>query len=277
MKILSSLCAETKKHMKPDQAYICEYVNTPSGIIALEYAVLSSEKTCDWCSGRECYCPLVDPKQSGARSWLCANSDCEVYKTVSHVKMSPSTARSCRAILWPSFCEINGIGDEHHDVRFEEMKQSEAKVSYLLKFASSPRSIIFMRGEPGTGKTYASMAVCEFYTRKDLSCIFTTAQQMSNKWLENFHTFNNYIEKVTNVSLLVIDDFGISEPPPGFLTFFMQVINTRMQWKNRGTIITTNLEIKKFNEFCGEALSDRIMTGQTFEFIGKTRRKKIIL
>jgi DNA replication protein DnaC len=72
----------------------------------------------------------------------------------------------------------------------------------------------------------------------------------------------------------VIDDFGTAEMSPGFMSFFMDLINTRMQWSNRGTIITTNLNDTKFSEYCGEALADRINTGQLFEFKGKSKRVK---
>ena len=75
----------------------------------------------------------------------------------------------------------------------------------------------------------------------------------------------------------MIDDFATGEPNSKFLEFFMEVINTRIQWSNRGTVITTNLKTKEFNTYCGEALVDRITTGQKFIFVGESRRKPIIL
>jgi DNA replication protein DnaC len=184
-----------------------------------------------------------------------------------------------RALEWPLFCEISGIGDLHYGVKFENIQQSAGKVDYLLKFAAKPYGIIFMQGEPGTGKTFASMAVCELFTRKNTSCIFTTQKQMLNNWLDTFKSdrVSNYIERVSNCNLLVLDDFGVGDVSPGFMSFFMDLINTRMQWSDRGTIITTNLDAKTFAVFCGEALSDRINTGQQFVFKGKTRRTQTVL
>lgn len=279
MKFLSNICAEVAESLKSTTPIICEYVAVPGGIVRLKEAVLSTEKTCEWCMKSACYCPLFDPKTGADRVWLCANLKCEVNKRLKHGKAYQMPVKPVKALEWPLFCEINNIGDVYHDVKFESIEQSEAKMSFLLKFASSPRGLIFMRGDTGTGKTYASMGVCEFYTRQDASCVFTTAKNLSKKWIQSFdkNVHCNYLDGLKNCKLLVIDDFGTGEPNVKFLEFFMELINSRMQWKEKGTIITTNLEVTKFNEFCGDALADRIMTGQIFEFVGKSRRKKLIL
>jgi DNA replication protein DnaC len=75
---------------------------------------------------------------------------------------------------------------------------------------------------------------------------------------------------------LIVDDFGTNEPSDKFMGFFMDLINSRMQWEKRGTVITTNLDEKKLGQFCGDALSDRLNTGTLLIFEGKTRRREII-
>lgn len=278
MKLMSSIAKTLMP--TPDLALLCHYVMKPEGSFRLDNPVLSNEFVCEFCgNGKDIHTPFHDPALSSDRIALCGNIDCDVYTKKTYIKPTSGSLEKKRALLWPLFCEMNDIGDEHHGVVFEGVKQAEGKIAYMLKFANSPRGIIFMQGDPGTGKTYAAMAICEFFTRTKTSCIFSTSKQMSNNWMGTFksETYNNYIERISNTALLVIDDFGTAEPPPGFLSFFMELINTRMQWKDRGTVITTNLGIEKFNAFCGEALSDRIMTGQQFEFKGKTRRTKTTL
>lgn len=279
MKLVSEIARDYSESLKEDKPKLCEYVMSPNGCLPLKSPILSTEHECEWCGGTAHYSPLVDPTQSAARTWLCANTLCAVYIKRSAVKASQPMAKPSRAILWPKFCEINDIGDVHYEVKFESIEQTQGKISYMLKFVDAPRGIIIMQGEPGTGKTYAAMAICELYTRKDSSAIFTTQKQMSNKWLETFKAerYSNYIERVTSVSVLVIDDFGTAEMPPGFMSFFMDLINTRLQWTTRGTVITSNLDAKSFSKACGDALSDRLNTGQWFEFKGKTRRKQIVL
>jgi hypothetical protein len=256
---------------------IVEYISDLGGWKKLLTPTLSSDLVCPVCGGSDHGTPYVELVKESPRVWICHNMVCSSNNRSNIQSAMVTPPISKRAILWPLFCEISGIGDIHHDVSFEKVEQSPGKLSFMLKFATNPHGIIFMQGEPGTGKTYASMAICEYFTRKDTSCIFTTQKKMMNDWLDSFKINNNYFEKVTTRNLLVIDDFGTGEVTPAFMSFVMEIINQRMQWKNRGTIITTNLDDKKFGEFCGDALLDRINTGQKFQFKGKTRRTKTIL
>ncbi len=279
MKLLSNIAKQIKESYTDEKPTLCEYVTTPSGIIKLGDPVLSSEHVCGWCSGKEHYAPYVQPKESSARTWLCANGDCGVYRIKTKFKTCLPTSQQSNSLEWPLFCELNGIGDLHHNVKFEDLQQDPKKVSYMLKFAATPRSILFMQGTQGTGKTFAAMAICELYIRKSTSCIFTTQTQMCSRWLETFKSdkYDDYIDRISRVNLLVIDDFGLSEPPAKFLDAFMGVINTRMNWSDRGTIITTNLTPDKFKLYCGGPLCDRIETGMIFKYQGESKRKKNIL
>lgn len=277
IKLLSNICEDTKRSLKETKAVLCDYVSTPSGMVK-HTPFLSTERECEWCGGTAHYCPCVDPKTSASRTWLCANHLCVVYTCKTSYNPCLPTNQVKRALEWPVFCELNGIGDVNYDVRFENINQSEGKISYMLKFVTTPRGFILMQGDKGTGKTYAAMAMCELFTRTRKECVFTTQKQMSNNWMNSIgDPMSIYVNTICSIPLLVIDDFGLGEPNPKFLEFFMDIINTRMQWKERGTVITTNLEPGKFATFCGEALSDRINTGQQFEFRGKTRRKPTVL
>lgn len=275
MKLVSQMAKEQTEGLTVRNKKLVHFFLSSKGYVPIDPPAWSTEIQCPFCGEVSFFLCMVDKDR---RAWGCGRV-CDGSKLPNEVNGGMSPPKVQRALVWPLFCEINGIGDLHHDVKFENLDQDTAKVSYMLKFATTPRNILFMRGNPGTGKTYAAMAICELYTRKDTSCIFTTQKQMSNNWLETFKAErnSNYIERVSNTFLLVIDDFGTAEMPPGFLSFFMDLINTRMQWSNRGTIITTNLNAKNFMAICGEALSDRIMTGMIFVYDDKTRRKKNIL
>lgn len=257
---------------------LVHFIATSKGLITLDPPQMSTDLTCKFCGTSEHHTPLLNvDKGDNRRLWICGRT-CEASVLKKGQVATTTSPTSKRALLWPEFCEINGIGNMHYDVSFENIDQSQGKIAYMLKFVASPCGFILMEGEPGTGKTYAAMAMCELFTRKSRFCIFTTQKQMANNWLNAIGDHqNNYINSITNTPLLVIDDFGTGEVTPKFLEFFMDLINTRMQWNNRGTVITTNLEDKKFATFCGEALSDRINTGQKFQFKGKSRRKTTVL
>lgn len=279
MKILSSLCEETLSMMKDDKIVICDYIMTPGGAVLLSEPISSSNYSCLFCNGLSHYCPYFDPSKSDKRIWLCANVLCEVYKSKSRCETIHTTTVPKRAVEWPLFCELNGIGDLHHNVKFELIDQSKDRLEYLFKFGTKPCGIVFMQGNAGSGKTFACLGVCEFFTRKNTSAIFRTQKQILNEWLKTFNPEKptNFIEKVMTCNLLIIDDFGTGEISPGFMSFFMDLINTRMQWSDRGTIITTNLDDDTFSDYCGLALNDRISTGQKFKFINQSRRKPNIL
>lgn len=277
MKTIEFLCKKAKEEMKPPKPMICEHVMTPWGPSEIKEPFLADTYTCEYCGGKGHYTPAHDPVLSKRLVWLCENTDCRIYDPRSKVKATNTPPNPKRAILWPLFCEINDIGDIYHDVVFENIEQPVAKVDYLLKFGLKPTGIIVMQGVPGSGKSFASMGVCELYTRRNISAIFATQKQMSDKWLETFKDDirSNYIEKVTKCNLLVVDDFGTAEVTASFMNFFRDLINTRMQWTDRGTIITTNLDDKSMANYCGLALSDRLGTSQKFTFTQKSRRKPI--
>ena len=279
MKSLSIVCGDINKFKKSEEVILVEYASTPKGYTLLPIPVLSNEYECSSCSGKDHYLPILNPALSSKKAWLCANPFCEVYKNKNRFGGVTTPTQPKRALLWPLFCELNGLGDSSHDVKFEGLQQSQGKVDYLTKFSANPKGNIIMRGNPGTGKTYSSLALCELFTRKNTSCIFTTQKKMVGDWLDTFKTdkISTYIDRVKNCNLLVIDDFGTGEVSPGFMSFFMDVIDTRMQWTNRGTVITTNLTPANMAIFCGQALMDRLNTGQEFNFEGPTRRHQAAL
>jgi len=279
MTLVSAICENMLESMKDERVILCDYVMTPAGPTLMCDPVLSSNYACGYCNGNAHYTPLFDPKVSDKKIWLCANASCDVYKRKNYHQATTTPPIPKRSLEWALFCEINGIGDVHHEVKFEKIDQSSGKIEYLLKFCSKPQGIIFMQGTAGSGKTYACMGVCEFYTRKHISCMFSTQRQMMVSWMTSSQPgkFSNYVDRVTTCNLLVVDDFGTGDVSPGFMSFFMDLVNTRMQWSDRGTIITTNLPDKEFASYCGAALNDRIKTGQKFVFNEKTRRKPIVL
>lgn len=244
----------------------------------LENPTPNTELQCLLCSGKEHYTPFIDPKIDDKRMWLCANPLCLTYSVKLQLGATMTQPISLRAILWPLWCENNGVGDVYANVTFESIEKSPKK-EFLRKFVAKPQGIVLMQGGAGVGKTYACLGTCEMFTRTNISAIFMTQKAMSNRWLETFKAekIDNFIDKISKISLLVIDDFGTGEIPPGFMSFFMDLINTRMQWSNRGTIVTTNLTNTKFASFCGEALTDRFNTGQKLVYTGESKRKPDII
>ena len=123
------------------------------------------------------------------------------------------------------------------------------------------------------------MGACELFTRTNFSCIFTRQVNLLDEFLiPSAISGSNILNQVLYTKLLVIDEFGKSKKVNDkFLEYIMGVIDTRIQWSDRGTIITTNLNDEELSQYCGNSLRDRINTGQKFVFKEKTRRKPITL
>ena len=270
MKLVSEIAA---KMLAPSDGKLVEYILVIGGFRKLSKPTLSTELKCLICGGTAHITPYHTDKFNGL-AWMCIARNCEATKQKLFGGSTVIDPIMQRSLEWPLFCEINGIGDRHHDIRFDNIKQSDAMLNSMHSFFTSDKAIMLMQGEKGAGKTYASMGMCEYYTRRSNSCIFTTQKKMMNDWLDTFkyQGVTNYINRITSVELLVIDDFGTGTLATGFMQFFMGLINDRMQWKKRKTILTTNLNDDAMSAVCGDALSDRINTGVLLIFDGPTRR-----
>lgn len=176
---------------------------------------------------------------------------------------------------WEAFRERNGIGDKWQDMS-GKLEQSEAVVRELAGMATRPSGILILQGKPGTGKTFASMRVLEWYTRDRSDALFWTGAGLKGAWLEGIRGEGLFelTKRCKEYKLLVIDDFGQGEPSPGFMEWLFEVLNARLGWSDRGTILSTNLEPSALMRLCGEALADRLRVEKWLKFEGASRRKR---
>jgi len=275
MKTLSTI-AKKQFLSEENEGKIVELMAVLGGYRKLEEPTLSTEICCSICSGTEHGAPYYDPPTDNRRVWICHNGLCGSNNRFSSHRATTTPPTQKEAILWPLFCETNGIGDIHHKVKFDNLQQDASKIDCLRKFCKHPNGLIVMYGDPGTGKTYSAMATCQLFTRKNPSAIFKTQRQLYEEWLDQSKAMN-WSSSLQNCNILVIDDFGTTETTPTFMAFLMELINRRTQWTDKGTILTTNLNADMLAKYCGEALSDRLKTAIYFNFTGKSRRKTTIL
>ena len=272
MKTLHTIASS---YVTKSEPHLVHFVALADGVKAIDPPALSTAQPCDFCGSNEWFTPHYNTdKNDERRIKICAGLNC-VTTNASKIKKATTTPpQPKRAILWGLFCEFNDIGDVHHHVLFEQIQQSASKLNSMKEFALNPQNLFLFQGDTGTGKTFAALGICELFTRSDSSCMFITQKKMLFSWLEAQKDIllNGFIDKVRSVRLLVVDDFGIAEISPGFLSWFFDTIDYRLQWKNKGTIITTNLKEKDFAALCGEAFIDRIFSAKLFSFTGKSRR-----
>jgi len=248
----------------------------------LEIPTMSTEMKCLICGGTDHGVTIATPiGNSNERVWICHTRNCGSNADLKHRQATYTPTDVRRASEWPLFCEMNNIGDEFHAVRFEAIEQSPEMKFKMQDFLKSENHFMTMRGPKGSGKSYAAMGICELFTRTKVSCMFISHEKMQSDWLDTFKTdgLNNFISRVKNVELLIIDDFGAKIPTTNFKAFFFDLINTRMQWIGRKTIILSNLledkeEDEKLYLNClgGDAVSDRLKRAVKLKFKDKSRR-----
>lgn len=258
---------------------VCHYVYTPDGFVKISPFV-ESDHTCVFCGGKNHITyGLTVANGIVEHAWICKERICRAYAGLFDDSTSPSTKNPERALEWAKLCEISGIGDLFYDVTFENVQQSDAKLDYMRRFVANPTGFIVMQGDKGCGKTYSAMGMCELFTRTSPHCMFMTQKKLLNDWHES-HRWDSATPldaALKTTQLLVIDDFGMTDISKDFLSFFMDLIDTRMQWKKRGTVITTNLDNEHLVRMCGDAICDRLNTGVTLKFVGNSRRETTII
>lgn len=277
MKLFGQLAQDTlPKNQTP---VLINAIHAFSQIKFLEIPVMSDEVICPMCSGTKGIHSLIEPGKSSQKMWFCIDGQClanypKIQSQNSHENIIPR-----RALEWELFCESSELGDSSFQVAFEKIQQSNSKIQYLHRFAKNPNGLLIMQGSPGTGKTYAALALCELFTRISNSCVFISQKKMDFDFQQSFYNHNAYDNRnrLTNITLLIVDDLGLTKPSQGFLAYFKDILDARMQWSTRGTVITTNLEDDLLSDFAGDALADRIRTGQLFRFEGPSRRERVIL
>jgi len=142
--------------------------------------------------------------------------------------------------------------------------------SLIMELAScrfvSEKVCVFIIGPCGTGKSHLAQALGHSAIRNGYNVLFTSASKMLTQ-LNASRATNSYdrqFSKITNVDLLIIDDFGLKPLNPPQDEDFHDVISER--YERKGTIVTSNLDIPEWydafpNRVLGEATIDRLRHG----------------
>ncbi len=137
---------------------------------------------------------------------------------------------------------------------------------------------LLLWGSCGTGKTFSACEVANALIEKGYSVIVTNFGKVINELQATFKK-QEYIDELSSVSLLVIDDLGFERDTPFAREQVYNVINSRYL-KNLPLITTTNFtidEIKSTNDVVCKRIYDRILEKcHPIHFEGANRRRKII-
>lgn len=159
----------------------------------------------------------------------------------------------CKRISFEKRFVVNDIeGDfvERSVTKIDKSKKRAAVVTKFLNYLNKDitNEWIYITGSIGTGRSYlASVLLCEIVRRKDIDVGFvncsTRFRELADLYYKDKALFQNELDKLTTLPVLVLDDFG-NEYKNDFVrdTIVSQIINLRAT-KKLYTIFTSDFSI----------------------------------
>lgn len=173
-----------------------------------------------------------------------------------------------------------GIPKKYHNVLFNQLLGITDMVSYAQEMADRGHSITFT-GPCGVGKTHLAICLMRriwiklFNADRDNLPAYKSYSDLLNNikqaWTGNPQDEYRWINKLSTVPLLVLDDVGVGNHTDWSRSIIYQVVDKRYR-DCRQTIITTNLSIAKFAEVVDDRIASRLCDGIAVEMSGKDWR-----
>lgn len=156
-------------------------------------------------------------------------------------------------------------------------------IDFVENFDSRDEKNLFFSGPTGVGKTFMANCIASELINRGYTVLYQTAPML-------FQTVNDYKMKsfreenyedgayrsIFDTELLIIDDLGTETPSAAKYAELLTILNTRQianLTKPCKTLISTNISLKKLNEYYDERIVSRIIGGfRTFWFAGEDIR-----
>lgn len=185
----------------------------------------------------------------------------------------------------------SGIPLKYKTACFETLVAAHDKQAFAIRYAkryaeafeklrSEGCSIVFY-GDPGTGKTHLACAIALHVIKAGFSAKYITAFDLLNAISDTFRTkqpTHEVVSEYTQTSLLVLDEVGMQYGKEHDIIWLYKIINTRYV-NNLPTIVISNLDEKKLEEFIGSPTYDRLQEGKgaAIPFFWESHRRKTAL
>ena len=132
-----------------------------------------------------------------------------------------------------------------------------------LSFLESATNVLLI-GAPGVGKTHLSIALGLEATKQRRRVKFISAEDLTNELnaANRSNTITNYLETMSRIELLIIDEIGYLELSKETSSLFFRLISKR--YEKASTIVTSNKEFQEWGQIFGDdviatAILDRLL------------------
>ena len=116
---------------------------------------------------------------------------------------------------------------------------------------------IIMYGDVGTGKTFYAACISNELAERGINVLMTNIPVLISKMSHNFEgEKEGILKKISNVPLLVLDDFGVERTSDYTIEKTYEIIDTRYR-SGKPVIITTNQDVEKWFK-CRDIKMERI-------------------
>ncbi len=131
------------------------------------------------------------------------------------------------------------------------------------RFIAEREDALFL-GPPGTGKSHLAQAIGQAAIQQGYKVLYREAyallEQLADATLDD--TRKNYIEMVTTVPLLIIDDLGMRKLPISAAEDLLEIIMRR--YERASTLLTSNRPVDDWGKLLGDtpavtAMLDRLL------------------
>ena len=151
-----------------------------------------------------------------------------------------------------------------------------------LSFLDSATNILLL-GAPGVGKTHLSIAIGLEATKQRRRVKFINAEDLTNELIaaNRSNTLTDYLESMSRVELLIIDEIGYLELSKETSSLFFRLISKR--YEKASTIITSHKEFQEWGSIFNDdviatAILDRLLHhSHPFLINGPSYRMKDLL
>ena len=143
--------------------------------------------------------------------------------------------------------------------------------------------MVLLLGAPGVGKTHLSIAIGLEATKQRRRVKFINAEDLTNELIaaNRSNTLTDYLESMSRVELLIIDEIGYLELSKETSSLFFRLISKR--YEKASTIITSNKEFQEWGSIFNDdviatAILDRLLHhSHPFLINGPSYRMKDLL